>query len=84
MEQSAISEPLEIGMLDFPPYYILGKNEEVKGGLLVDMLVKIFDRAGIEYTLAGYPPKRLYSNVVGITHVWLERLVLASMKERRL
>ncbi|WP_156906765.1 substrate-binding periplasmic protein [Desulforegula conservatrix] len=75
MEQSAISEPLEIGMLDFPPYYILGKNEEVKGGLLVDMLVKIFDRAGIEYTLAGYPPKRLYSNVgKGITHIWLGTL----------
>lgn len=75
MEQSASSEPLEIGLLDLPPYYVLGKNEEVKGGLFVDMLAKIFDRAGIEYSFAGYPPKRLYSNLgKGITHVWMGTL----------
>lgn len=85
LEQSAISAPLEIGMLDFPPYYVLGKNEEVKGGLFVDMLARIFDRAGIEYTFAGYPPKRLYSNLgKGITHVWMGTLGVAEYEGKTL
>lgn len=75
MGQSVSSGPLEVGMLDFPPYYVLGKNEEVKGGLFVDMLAKILDRAGLEYSFVGYPPKRLYSNVSkGITHIWMGTL----------
>lgn len=73
--QDAGSASLEVGLLDFPPYYVLGRNEEVKGGLFVDMLVKILDRAGLEYSFAGYPPKRLYSNVgKGITHIWMGTL----------
>lgn len=72
---TAHSEPLEIGLLDLPPYYVLGKNDEVKGGLFVDMLTKVFDRAGIEYIFAGYPPKRLYSNVgKGTTQIWMGTL----------
>lgn len=66
------SAPIEIGILDFPPYYVLGVNDEVEGGILVEMLAKIFKRAEIEVTFAGYPPKRLYSNLgKGITQVWL-------------
>jgi len=75
MGQPASSTPLEVGMLDLPPYYVLGNNEEVKGGIFVDMLTKVFDRAGLEYKFAGYPPKRLYSNLgKGITHIWMGTL----------
>lgn len=69
------SEPIEIGMLDFPPYYVLGKDDSVEGGLFVEMLDKIFIRAGIEHVFVGYPPKRLYSNLgKGITQVWMGTL----------
>lgn len=74
----AFSEPLEIGILDFPPYYVLGKNGRVEGGIFVEMLDKIFDRAGIEHGFASYPPKRLYSNVgKGITPVWMGTIGVA-------
>lgn len=75
MDSPGFCGPIEIGMLDLPPYYILGKNDAVEGGILVDMLDRIFDRAGIEHTFAGYPARRLYSNVAkGITQVWLGTL----------
>lgn len=75
---SAFPEPLEIGIIDFPPYYVLGKNGRVEGGLFVEMLDKIFARAGIEHSFAGYPPKRLYLNVgKGTTPVWMGTIGVA-------
>ncbi len=59
---SANAAPLEIGALDFPPYFILENNSKVKGGIHIDMLKMMFEKVGIEYTLKGYPPKRLYTN----------------------
>lgn len=72
------SEPLEIGLFNFPPYYLVDSKEEVKGGIFVEMLKKMMDRAGYEYTFVAYPPKRLYSNLgKGITHIWLGTLGVA-------
>lgn len=77
--------PLEIGALDFPPYYIVENNTDIKGGILVDMLKMIFERAKIEYTLKGYPPKRLYTNVGdGTTHVWLGTVGVAEYEGKTL
>jgi len=69
---SANAAPLEIGALDFPPYFILENNTNVKGGIHIDMLKMMFEKAGIEYTLQGYPPKRLYTNAGnGTTQVFM-------------
>ncbi len=54
------SESFEIGLFNFPPYYLVDSKEEVKGGLFVEMLKKIMDMAGYEYTFVAYSPKRLY------------------------
>ena len=34
----AKAAPIEIGALDFPPYYVVENNTDIKGGLLVDWL----------------------------------------------
>ena len=72
---TANAEPLQVGMLHFPPYYVLEEQDKVMGGLLVDMLQKILKRAGIEYEMKGYPAKRLYVNVGdGTTQLWMGTL----------
>lgn len=65
------AEPLKIGVLDFPPYYVV-KSESNVGGSLADVIKKTMDRVGIPYELSGFPPKRLYKNLgEGGTHVFL-------------
>ena len=62
---------LKAGVLDFPPYYIV-KNENDVRGSLAEVIRKVLDRAGFTYVLNGYPPKRLYKNIAdGTVQVWL-------------
>lgn len=81
----AKAAPIEIGALDFPPYYVVENNTDIKGGLLVDWLKMMCEKAGIEYTLKGYPPKRLYTNVGdGTTNLWLGTLGVAEYEGKTL
>ncbi len=62
---------LKAGVLDFPPYYIVKSENDVTGSL-ADVIRRVLDRAGFQYVLNGYPPKRLYKNLAdGTTQVWL-------------
>lgn len=66
------AEPLEVGLLNFPPYYVLENESKVVGGYWYDFLKTMLDRTGLEYTFKGYPPKRLYNNVgEGVTKIWM-------------
>lgn len=72
------SAPLEIGVLNLPPYYIVENDTTVAGGYYVDMLKQVFEKAGLEYVFKGYPAKRLYKNVGdGTTQVWMGTLGVA-------
>lgn len=74
----AFSAPLEIGALNFPPYYNVENESVVTGGYYVDMLKMVFDKAGLEYVFRGYPAKRLYMNVAsGTTQIWMGTLGVA-------
>lgn len=67
----AQSEPLKVGVLDFPPFYIV-KNETDVSGTMADVLRKTLDKAGISYVIKGYPPKRLYKELAeGSVHIWM-------------
>ena len=69
------SAPLEIGALNFPPYYVVENGATVAGGEFVDYLKKLFAKAGIDYVFKGYPARRLYANVAdGTTQIWMGTL----------
>lgn len=56
-------EPLKVGFLHLPPFYVLDAGETtVQGGIFVDRLTKVLNRCKVNYELSGFPPKRLYSN----------------------
>lgn len=75
---AALSAPLEIGVLNLPPYYLVENDTTVTGGYYVDMLKMIFDKAGVDYVFKGYPAKRLYKNLGdGTTQVWMGTLGVA-------
>lgn len=56
------AEPLRVGVLDFPPFYVVKSEFEVSG-ILADIIRKTLDRAGVKYVVSGFPPKRLYFNL---------------------
>ncbi len=67
----SFSELLKVGVLDFPPYYVVKSESNVTGSLTA-VIRKTLERAGIPYELNGFPPKRLYKNLgEGVTHVFL-------------
>ncbi len=71
--QAFCEEPLEVGVTNFPPFYIINKtnSNDVKG-YLTDILKKVLTKAEIKHHIKGYPPKRLYKNVAtGKTNIWL-------------
>jgi ABC-type amino acid transport substrate-binding protein len=81
----AFSASLQIGVFNFPPYYIVDSNDEVKGGLYVEMLRNIMDRAGLEHSFISYPPKRLYHNLgKGNIQIWLGTLGVAEYEGKTL
>ncbi|HLA36533.1 MAG TPA: transporter substrate-binding domain-containing protein [Rhodocyclaceae bacterium] len=68
----ASAAPLEVGMLNFPPYYLLENESKPVGGYWFDFLKVLMARAGVDYAFKGYPPKRLYQNVAeGTTSIWM-------------
>lgn len=69
---AAQAAPIEVGALNFPPYYELENESKVTGGYFVDFLKTLLTRAGIEHKFSGYPPKRLYTNVGdGTVQLWM-------------
>ncbi|MGM0418235.1 MAG: substrate-binding periplasmic protein [Thermodesulfobacteriota bacterium] len=67
----AFAQKVKIGALHFPPFYEVDSQSEVSGHY-IDLLKKIFDNAGLEYSISGYPPKRLYVNLAkGKVDVWM-------------
>ncbi|HLA36534.1 MAG TPA: transporter substrate-binding domain-containing protein [Rhodocyclaceae bacterium] len=68
----AQAAPLEVGALNFPPYYELENESKVTGGYFIDFLKTLLTRAGVEHEFKGYPPKRLYTNVgEGTVKIWM-------------
>jgi polar amino acid transport system substrate-binding protein len=51
-----------VGVLDFPPFCVIHKTGEYTG-ILVEVLEKVLKHNGISYTIAGMPPKRLYTGL---------------------
>ena len=69
--QNICAEPLELGALDFPPFYFVKSSKHVEG-LMIDIITKILKRASIDFIVRGYPPKRLYQNIAdGKTNIWV-------------
>jgi len=65
------AEPLRVGVLDFPPFYVVKSEFEVSG-ILSDIIRKTLDRAGVKYVMSGFPPKRLYLNLAdGTTQLFM-------------
>lgn len=74
--------PIEVGCLDFPPYYIVKSENEVEG-IYIDFLKALLDRIGISYTVAGYPPPRLYANLAaGRTNLWMGTVGVAAYADK--
>lgn len=68
---SSGADPLRVGVLHFPPYYVLENQSTVKGGILVEMLALILKTAKVPYSISGYPAKRLYLGVgSGDINLW--------------
>ena len=66
-----LAEPLEVGALHFPPFYVVKSHDYVEGKLMVTV-AEILKRASINYVVKSYPPKRLYQNVAnGETDIWV-------------
>lgn len=85
LSASSYSAPLEIGALNFPPYYVVENDTTVTGGYYIDMLKQVFEKAGVEYTFKGYPAKRLYMNLGnGTTQVWMGTLGVAEYEGKTL
>ncbi|HLA33999.1 MAG TPA: hypothetical protein VJ001_03930, partial [Rhodocyclaceae bacterium] len=62
--------PLEVGVMDFPPYYVLEHQTKVIGGYYSKYLNTLLTRAGLDYAIKGYPPKRLYMSLSeGVTKI---------------
>ncbi len=80
--QNICAEPLEVGVLHFPPFYIVESVNQVEGHI-VDMITTILKRASIDYVVRGYPPKRLYQNVAdGTTNIWIGNIEVPVYKDK--
>lgn len=65
------AEKIQIGVLNFAPFYVVEDGKEPSGTIL-DNIKLAMKRANLEYEITGYPPKRLYSNLAeGKSHVFL-------------
>lgn len=45
-----------------PPYAVIEKSGDCKG-ILVELIEQVLEQAGIDYTLKGFPQKRLFRNL---------------------
>jgi polar amino acid transport system substrate-binding protein len=63
----SIAEPnqaqhIKVGVLHFPPYYVLSPNKPVTG-IYADLSRKVLEEAGFSYSITGYPPTRFYEQL---------------------
>ncbi len=56
---SVLAEPLKIGIVHFPPLFVV-EGENVVGGSVVDIMEKTLKHASLDYRLLSYPAKRAY------------------------
>lgn len=60
-----------VGILDFPPFYVVKSESDVSGSM-TEIVKKTLNKAGINYTITGLPPKRLYKSLAeGYVHIWM-------------
>lgn len=57
-QPAAVAGPLKIGIMHFAPFLIVRGNEI--GGTELERLKRVLNSQNIEYTVKGFPPKRLY------------------------
>lgn len=55
----SFGQPVQVGITHFPPLYVIDK-QHVLSGILLDLMQRSLSRAGLDYKVQGYPPKRLY------------------------
>jgi len=51
--------PVKVGYVEFPPLFSTSNDGSAQGEL-VDLLDKVLNRAGYQYVVSPYPPKRLF------------------------
>jgi ABC-type amino acid transport substrate-binding protein len=57
-----VSRPLEFGVFNMPPFYILEDGKPV-GGICIDIMETLLRRAALPYRMRVYPTARLYANL---------------------
>ena len=68
---NAPAQELEVGCLDFPPFYVV-KADNPPEGPYIDFLKDVLNMVGEKYRIVGYPPARLYHNLaIGKTNIWM-------------
>ena len=60
--QSADDLPVEIGYIEFPPFFFTGADGEAKGDL-IELAKKRLEKTGRKWRTAAYPAARLMENV---------------------
>jgi polar amino acid transport system substrate-binding protein len=51
-------EPLNVGIIEFPPYYTCSNG--ISGGGYTELIKRVLTHSQLPYTIKCYPPKRLY------------------------
>jgi len=62
---------IRVGVTSFPPFYTVDASGKA-GGILLEIMLRTLESAGIEYEVEVFPPKRLYTNLgMGKTDLFL-------------
>ncbi|MBV1878388.1 MAG: transporter substrate-binding domain-containing protein [Pseudomonadales bacterium] len=59
---TAPAEPITIGVIHYPPFYILKKNVQPTG-ILANIVTQSFINADVQFRFASFPAKRLLHNL---------------------
>ncbi|MBF0377895.1 MAG: transporter substrate-binding domain-containing protein [Desulfamplus sp.] len=69
--QKLEAQEVKIGVLHFPPFYVVEEGQE-PSGILIDYIKASLDKCSITYSIEGYPAKRVYKNLAnGISNIFL-------------
>ena len=61
---------IKAGITDFRPFYSVDSKNKLEGSLY-GLMTKTMEKAGLQYTMIGYPAKRLYTQLAdGRTHTF--------------
>ncbi|GBC61858.1 amino acid ABC transporter [Desulfonema ishimotonii] len=55
-------QTIRVGVYDFPPFFELKDGKP--GGIWLDLMKKVFEKAGIRYSIKEYPAKRVIKRIV--------------------